>query len=139
MNSSRKPRILIVDDEAEIRTLIAEILAHDVFEIREAGSAEEAFQILDVFDPNLLITDYSLADANGSALIERAKSVFPNIKCLMITGWRELPNHLESQPRADVIVTKPFCISMVETEALRLLADRLESPNPVSSVAQEAC
>ena len=47
MNSSRKPRILIVDDEAEIRTLIAEILTHDGFEIQEAGSAEEAFQILD--------------------------------------------------------------------------------------------
>ena len=139
MNSSRKPRILIVDDEAGIRTLIVEILTHDSFEIREAGSAEEAFQILDVFAANLLITDYSLPDANGSALIEKAKSVFPNIKCLMITGWRELPHHLESQTQADVIVTKPFCISMVETEALRLLADRLESPNPVSSVAREVC
>lgn len=139
MNSSRKPRILIVDDEAEIRTLIAEILTRDGFEIQEAGSAEEAFQILDVFAANLLITDYSLPDANGSALIEKAKSVFPNIKCLMITGWSELPNPLEGQTRADVIVTKPFCISMVETEALRLLADRLESPNPVSSVAQESC
>ena len=135
MNSSRKPRILIVDDEAEIRTLIAEILTHDGFEIREAGSAEEAFQILDVFAANLLITDYSLPNANGSALIEKAKSVFPNIKCLMITGWCELPN----QTRADVIVTKPFCISTVETEALRLLADGSESPHPVFSVAQEAC
>lgn len=139
MNSFRKPRILIVDDEAEIRTLIAEILTRDGFEIQEAGSAEEAFQILDDFAPNLLLTDYSLPDANGSALIEKAKSVFPNIKCLMITGWSELPNPLEGQTQADVIVTKPFRINMVETEALRLLADRLESPNPVSSVAQEAC
>jgi DNA-binding NtrC family response regulator len=130
---------LIVDDEAEIRTLIAEILTRDGFEIQEAGSAEEAFQILDDFAPNLLLTDYSLPDANGSALIEKAKSVFPNIKCLMITGWSELPNPLEGQTQADVIVTKPFRINMVETEALRLLADRLESPNPVSSVAQEAC
>lgn len=139
MNSARNPRILIVDDEAEIRTLIAEILNPDGFEIREAGSAEEAVRILEVFAPSLLITDYGLPDANGSELIEKAKEMFPNIKCLMITGWRELPGQLASPTLADVIVGKPFSVATLEVETRRLLSDTPGEAALVPSVAREAC
>jgi DNA-binding response OmpR family regulator len=138
MNSTRNPRILIVDDEAEIRTLIAEILDHDGFEIQEAGSAEEAVRILEVFAPSLLITDYSLPDANGSELIEKAKGMLPNIKCLMITGWRELSGQLPSPTLADVIVSKPFSVETLEVETRRLLSDTPGEAALVPSVAREA-
>lgn len=138
MNSARNPRILIVDDEAEIRTLIAKVLNPDGFEIREAGSAEEAVRILEVFAPTLLITDYSLPDANGSELIEKAKGILPNIKCLMITGWRELPGHLASPTLADVIVSKPFSVTTLEVETLRLLSVTPGEAALGLSVAREA-
>ena len=138
MNSIRNSRILIVDDEAEIRTLVAGILNHDGFEIQEAGSAEKAVRILEVFAPRLLITDYSLPDANGSELIEKAKGMLPNIKCLMITGWRELPGHRASPTLADVIVSKPFSVTTLEVETLRLLSDTPGEAALVPSVAREA-
>lgn len=138
MNSMRSPRILIVDDEPEIRALIAEILVQDGFEIQEAGSATEAVRILDVFAPSLLITDYNLPDdANGSELVERAKSMFPQIKCLMLTGWRELPSHLSNSPLADVIMSKPFSVAALEIETRRLLSAPLQEAAPTSLAAQE--
>ena len=139
MNSSRKPRIPIVDDEAEIRTLIAEILTHDGFEVQEAGSAEEAVRILEIFAPSLLITDFSLPDANGSELIEKAKGMLSKIKCLMITGRRELPSHLASPTLAEVILSKPFSIVTLEVETRRLLCDTPGEASVLPSIAREAC
>ena len=131
-------RILIVDDEPEIRALIAEILVQDGFEIQEAGSATEAVRILHVFAPSLLITDYNLPDdANGGELVERAKRMLPHIKCLMLTGWRELPSHLSSSPQADVIMSKPFSVAALELETRRLLSATPREADPKSSVAQE--
>ena len=138
MDSTRSQRILIVDDEPEIRTLIAEILAQDGFEIQQAGSAAEAVRILHVFAPSLLITDYSLRDADGDKLVKKAKAVLPNIKCLMITGWRELPSHFANSSLADVIMSKPFSVAALEIETRRLLSAPLEEADSTSSVEQEA-
>ncbi len=134
MNSTR--RILIVDDEPEIRTLIAQILVQGRLEIRETGSAAEAVRILEAFKPSLLITDFSLPDANGSELIEKAKRMLPEIRCLIITGWGEVPNHLSRSSRADVIMSKPFSVEALETETRRLLSTAPKEPDTVSSVAQ---
>jgi DNA-binding response OmpR family regulator len=132
MNSTRRSRILIVDDEPAIRTLIAEILAHNTFEMQEAGSVSEAIRILADFTPDLLITDYSLPDANGSELIERAKAIFPDIKCLLLTGWRDISDHISTASLADVVMSKPFSIEALEMETRRLL-----STNSTLSVTQE--
>jgi len=138
MNLPRSQRILIVDDEPEIRALIVEILAREGFEIQEAGSAVEAVSTLHVFAPSLLITDYSLPDADGSELIARAKGILPGIKCLMITGWRELPSHLSNSSLADVIMSKPFSVGALEMETRRLLPAPPEEADPTCPVPQEA-
>ncbi|ODU24182.1 MAG: hypothetical protein ABS95_02190 [Verrucomicrobia bacterium SCN 57-15] len=138
MNSTRAPRILIVDDEPEIRALIAEILTQEGFEIREAGSAAEAIRILHAFTPNLLITDYSLPDANGSELIGSAKGIVPNLKCLMLTGWREFSGQLSNCSLADVVMSKPFSVDALEVETRRLLSAVSKERDSASSVAQEA-
>lgn len=135
MNSTR--RILIVDDEPEIRMLLAEILRQDGFEIRQAGSAAEADVILRVFPPSLLVTDYSLPDASGSELIERAKGILPRMKCLMLTGWRELADHLSNTSLADVIMSKPFSVEALEREARRLLSAGLGQAGAGLPVAQQ--
>ena len=122
MNSTRASRILIVDDEPEIRTLVAEILAQDGCETQEAGSASQALRVLQAFAPDLLITDYSLPDADGSGLAEQAKRMLPQIKCLMLSGWRELPGHFSSPSLADVIMSKPFSVEALEIETRRLLS-----------------
>lgn len=132
MNSTRRSGILIVDDEPEIRMLIAQILARDGFEMLEAGSVSEAIRILGEFAPDLLITDYSLPDANGSELIERARAMFPDIKCLLLTGWRDITDHISTASLADVVMSKPFSIEALEMETRRLL-----STDPTHSVTLE--
>lgn len=129
------PRILIVDDEPEIRMLVAQILAHERFEIREVGDAAEAIRILDVFTPHLLITDYSLPDVNGSELIRRAKHIIPDLKCLLLTGWRDFPDQLSNPALADVIMSKPFSVEALEAETRRLLLTVASERNSASSVA----
>ena len=129
---SSTPRILIVDDEQAIRALITDILAEDGFEMQEAGSVSEAIRILKDFKPSLLITDYGLPDASGCELIGRAKAIFPDIKCLLLTGWRGVADHLSSASLADVVMSKPFSIGALEMEMQQLL-----SMDSTPSVTQE--
>lgn len=137
MNPNRRGRILVVDDEPEIRMLVVEILAQCGFEIWEAGNAAEAIRILRVFAPHLLITDYSLPDANGNELVKRAKRVFPDLKCLMLTGWRELPDRLGSSSLADVVMSKPFSVEALERETLQLRSAGGENDDSTPAVAQQ--
>lgn len=77
MHPTQPRRILIVDDDPEIRALIAAILAQSGTEIQGAGSVAEAIGVLRVFAPDLLITDYGLPDANGCILVEKAWRIWP--------------------------------------------------------------
>lgn len=79
------------------------------FEMQEAGSVSEAIRMLEDFKPSLLITDYSLPDANGSELIERAKAAFPDIKCLLLTGWRDITDHRSF--RRGVLLQKLYLVA----------------------------
>ncbi|MEK9978390.1 MAG: response regulator, partial [Paracoccaceae bacterium] len=80
--------ILIVDDERDIRELIADILEDEGFSARKAGTADDCMREVMTAPPNLLILDIWLKDSDmdGIDILKRVKKEFPNIPVVIISG-----------------------------------------------------
>src|SRR5918994_84839 len=101
--------LLIVDDEAALRSAIAERLADHGFVVEEAGNGEDALQRLTDFAFDILITDLRLPGIGGREVRDAALERYPDIIAIVITGYGTVKDAVEAikQGAADFI-TKPF-------------------------------
>lgn len=86
---SGKKKVLIVDDDAEIVELIADILTRDgKFEVKTASSGYEAGISTQQFRPDLILLDYMLPDVNGNVVCQtiRKNPDFENTKIVIVSG-----------------------------------------------------
>ena len=83
--------ILVVDDEAGIRSLIAKILRRERYRVLEAGTAKEAAEIAATHGGaiQLLVTDVMLPDRNGRQLAEKLVGSLPKLKVMYISGFTD--------------------------------------------------
>jgi two-component system, OmpR family, response regulator len=101
-------RLLIVDDDIDIRTLLAEQLQNAGFEVSSAGDGQEMFQRLEDEHVDLIILDLNLPHENGLGLCGkiRARS---NTPIIMLTARSEpIDRIIGLEIGADDYVTKPF-------------------------------
>ena len=113
VESGRK-KVLIVDDDAEIVELIADVLVRDGrFDTKTAGSGYEAGISTNQFRPDLILLDYMLPDVNGNVVCQtiRRNPDFENIKIIIVSGvikQDEIAQMLKSG--AEDFIKKPFNI-----------------------------
>ena len=116
-------RVLIVDDEPEIVSLISELLEQDGrFEVRSASTGYDAGMETERFKPHLIVLDYMLPDINGNIVCQRVRENDENgdTRVLCVSGVVE-QNEVEKlrQAGADDFLKKPF--------NLRELVERIEN------------
>ena len=82
--------ILVVDDDPEVRPLAATILKEAGFDVLEAASGDQAFQLLDRHrEIALLFTDIVMPGIDGFVLADRAKALRPDLKVIYATSYSE--------------------------------------------------
>ncbi|MBT2244997.1 PAS domain S-box protein [Sphingobium sp. BHU LFT2] len=109
---------ILVDDDAYVRTSIADMLEDIGYVIIEAGSAEEALDLIrGGVEPDLLVTDHLMHGMSGTQLIHEIKSLRPSLPVLIISGFAEEEGIDPDIPR----LTKPFCHFEL-VESLKALA-----------------
>ena len=81
-----KKHILIVDDEAPIREILAQMLGQNGYRVTEAATANEAQQVALRDAPDLLISDLQLEESDGLAMIGRLKGPRPGLPVILLTG-----------------------------------------------------
>ena len=107
--SETSPHLLFVDDEANLRGLMAERLGERGFEVVEADSGERALALLDQFAFDDIITDLRLPGIDGSRLIEAARDRYPGIIAIVITGYGTVKDAVDAIKRgASDFIAKPF-------------------------------
>jgi DNA-binding NtrC family response regulator len=94
-----KKIILVVDDEAEVRQLLATLLIEDGFEVREAGDAATVKQQFDAPPPDLVLLDLKLPDADGLELLPQLKKQWPETEVIVLTGFASLDMAVEATKR----------------------------------------
>ena len=85
-----KAKILIIDDEENLRKLLARIIGLEGFTVLEAGTAKAGFKILESEPLQVVITDVKLPDANGVELTAKLKSRFPATEVIVLTAYGTL-------------------------------------------------
>jgi DNA-binding NtrC family response regulator len=81
-----KKHILSVDDEADIRELLQEVLTMKGYRVSTAAEPELAKKIVKEDPPQLIIMDFQIEEGDGFVLIEEFKKLAPNTPILLLTG-----------------------------------------------------
>ena len=103
------PRVLVVDDQADVRTIISIVLRSHRFEIVEAESAASALKLFEAASFDLAIVDIFLQGTNGSDLITTLRSRMPGLPVVAISGMTALDFLSETPELSDVVcLQKPF-------------------------------
>ncbi|MCB0298697.1 MAG: sigma-54-dependent Fis family transcriptional regulator [Calditrichaeota bacterium] len=104
-----KFRILIVDDEENLRTGVATILEDEGFEIEEAENGRLALERLEqqVFD--LIITDYKMNEMDGMKFLAHVQEEYPSLKVVMVTGYGSIEDAVKAMKLGAInYLTKPI-------------------------------
>lgn len=83
----QKGKILIIDDEEELRSILSRLLSLEDYRVLEAKNAAEALSILEHEEVHVIISDVKLPDANGVELIPRLKEKGPFSEIIMLTAY----------------------------------------------------
>jgi two-component system response regulator PilR (NtrC family) len=101
-------RLLVVDDEPDLRTLYELTLVREGYEVESAGSVEEAWPLLLAGDFQLVITDMRLPDGTGLDLLRRMDEAGRPEKGIVITAYGSAENAVEAlKAGAYDYLTKP--------------------------------
>jgi len=108
---SVKARILIVDDEPDLRTLLAHVLQNAGYEVKEASDGEEAITDLKNQKYDLALLDIQMPLVNGIQVLKYIKQNTPKTKAIMLTGYADLKHAMEAKEfGAKDFIGKPYKI-----------------------------
>lgn len=133
--TSEIPRILVVDDEPEVRVLCREFLELADYGIKEACNGAEAMDLMTKTSFSLILSDVMMPDINGLELASMVRSRYPDTLVILITGHGSIDLAKEAIQRgAFDFVTKPFSMNELRQtveRALEIRSRRLSSlPSP---------
>jgi len=107
-------RILVVDDDENIRKVLTAILEDEGYIVESVGTAKKAIVKTGKKFYNLGLIDIRLPDMEGIELLTRMKDTTPKMRKIIITGYPTLQNAVEAVNRgADAYVIKPFDVKKV--------------------------
>jgi len=102
-------RILIVDDDENIRKVLTTILEDEGYIVESVGTAKKAIAKTGKKFYNLALIDVRLPDMEGIELLTRMKDTTPKMRKIIITGYPTLQNAVKAVNRgADAYIIKPF-------------------------------
>lgn len=132
--TKNKASILIVEDEANIRELLSDILQQNGYSIDTAGNGQEAIQKSKAKFFNLALLDIKLPDMEGTKLLMNLHESVPKMVKIMITGYPTMENAVESlNLGADAYVIKTF----KPEELLVLIKSKLEKQSQAQKLTEE--
>jgi putative nucleotidyltransferase with HDIG domain len=102
-------RILVVDDEAHVRSMIGATLERRGYDVKMASCGRDAMAMLEENNFDLVLTDIVMKDGNGIALLERMHGQQPSLPVVMVTAIHDISVAIDSMRRgAFDYLLKPF-------------------------------
>lgn len=89
-------KILIIDDEPQIRSLLARIISLEGYEVAQAESIKAAIKQLTAFSPDVVLCDVFLPDGNGVGFIGQIKTMLPDSEVIMLTAHGNIADGVKS-------------------------------------------
>ena len=127
-------RILVVDDDENIRKVLTKILEDEGYTVESVGTAKEAIEITKRKFYNLALIDIRLPDMEGVKLLTKIRDTTPKMRKIIITGYPTLRNAIEAVNKgADAYIVKPFDMD----KALNVIKEQLKKQLEEKRYSQE--
>lgn len=118
-------KLLLVDDEKDIREVLVLPLSDLGYHILEAENGKDALRIFKEIQPPIVLTDIKMPGMDGIELLQKIKHVNPDTEVIMITGHGDMELAIRSlKYDATDFITKPINVDALEI-ALRRATDRI--------------
>jgi excisionase family DNA binding protein len=122
VGSTSRPRVLVVDDEASIRDLLAKTLALAEYEVDVAPDGRAALDRMRMYPYDLLIADLKMPGLDGLSVIREAKRYKTDLPVIVITGFSTESSAIEAiNLGVSGYLTKPFRVPEVLKQAEKAL------------------
>lgn len=89
-------KILIIDDEEKLRTLMARIIGLEGFEVIQTGDCKTGLKKLDQQDIDIVLCDVKLPDGNGVDMAGQIKAKSPNTEVILLTAYGNIPDGVQA-------------------------------------------
>ena len=107
-------RILIVDDDENIRKVLETILADEGYIVESAETAKKGIEKSEKAFYNLALIDVRLPDMEGIELLSKLRNTKPKMRKIIVTGYPTLQNAIAAVNKgADAYVMKPFDVERI--------------------------
>lgn len=121
---SEKRKILVVDDEDALRTVLSGELVSEGYDVRTAADGDDAIANFQKESFDLVLLDIKMPRMNGFEVLKFIKEKFPKTKVVMLTGFADLKNAIESKKLgAEDFVSKPYDLVDLLTTIERVLSE----------------
>src|SRR5579859_12578 len=118
------PTVLIVDDEKHTREGLKQALDEN-YDVSVASSADEAFNLMDAQEYEVILTDLRMPGKSGLKIIDKALALPNRPAVIMITAYGSIDSAVEAMRRGAVdFLTKPVNIERLEVLIQRALKAR---------------
>jgi DNA-binding response OmpR family regulator len=122
-----RARVLVVDDELEMRKMVSEHLHEKGYDVLEAADGEEALARVPEYRPNIVLLDLMMAGISGMETLRRIKAMAAETCVIMVTAIEEIETAQTALGLgASDYVTKPFSLQYLDSVLeVHLLMDRI--------------
>jgi CheY-like chemotaxis protein len=124
MSDEQSPKVLVVDDEPEIRKLVTAMLARNGYRVLSADSGENALRLFKSNpDTDLLLTDVVSPGMSGPMIADQISALKPDIKVLFMSGYdgtQVVQRYVIEKGYS--FLTKPFSMEQLESKVRAVLS-----------------
>src|SRR6266545_1068487 len=126
-------RILIVDDEPQIRRILSVLLSDNGFEVAEAESGDQALAVAEKFRPDIALLDINMLGMDGLAILRTLLKIHSKLDCIMMTAYGTIRSAVEAMKSgAFDYLAKPF-----DNDELLLIINRALEMRSLSREVEE--
>ncbi len=127
-------RILIIDDDENIRKVLKTILEDEGYIVDTADTAKKAIEQSEKTFYNLALIDVRLPDMEGIELLSKMRSTKPKMRKIIVTGYPTLQNAISAVNKgADAYIMKPFEVEKI----LQTIQEQLKKQEEEKSYSEE--
>jgi CheY-like chemotaxis protein len=120
---ARRARVLVIDDDADVRDFLVDTLQSLGHEVAAAASGEEGLARLSEWPADLALIDYAMPGMSGADAARAARKARPDLPIVFVTGYAESEKLEDALGSQVAVLRKPFSIAQLEAAVERNLAN----------------
>jgi PAS domain S-box-containing protein len=128
--------VLVVDDDPDVRQLLAASLEALGYQAREAPDGQSGLAALEVSRPDLLVLDFAMPGMNGADVAALARQRYPQLPIIFASGYSDTAAIEAAVGPSVIILRKPFRMDELQTVVAAVLAEAARRETPATSTRQ---